>query len=94
LSELHKYLSEFNPVLFWDTKMKNINPEDHAAYIIERVVTRGNMKDWERLKAMYGLERIKNISTRLRSLDKKTLSFLSTYFNVRKEQFRCYSQKQ
>ena len=92
MSGLNKYLLEFNPALFWDTDMNNINAEDHVHYIIERVVTRGNMEDWRRIHTMYGHEKIKNISVQIRSLDNKTLSFLSTYFNIKKDQFRCYKK--
>lgn len=86
--------SEFNPALFWDTDMKSINPELHANYIVERVVTRGNMADWKRIKEMYGLGKIKNICTQIRSLDKNTLSFLCAYFDTSKEEFRCYKSSQ
>jgi hypothetical protein len=82
MAELNKYLSEFNPALFWDTDMKNIHPEDHSHYIIERVVTRGNMDDWRRIKAMYSLEKLQEASIQSRVLDKKTLNFLSLHFNT------------
>ena len=93
MSGLNKYLSEFNPALFWDTDIKSIHPEDHAHYIVERVVTKGNMEDWRRIHTMYGPEKIKDISIQIRSLDNKTLSFLSTYFGIKKDQFRCYKHR-
>ncbi|MCW5203719.1 hypothetical protein VU12_12375 [Desulfobulbus sp. US4] len=36
----------FRPALFWDTDIATLNPETHARYIIGRVVTRGDMSDW------------------------------------------------
>ncbi len=38
-----------NKALFWDTDYQDIDYEKHARFVIERVVTRGNLKDWKEL---------------------------------------------
>lgn len=79
----------FQKALFWDVKIDALDIEAHARFIIERVVSRGNLADWNLLKEIYGGERIKNETLRIRCLDKKTLSFLSAYFNIKKTEYRC-----
>ena len=81
----------FNKALFWDVHMDSLDMEQHARFIIERVVTRGNMTDWKLLKKVYGTEKIKLEVLYCRFLDQKTVSFLSTYFAIKKTDFRCCS---
>jgi hypothetical protein len=81
----------FHRSLFWDTEFEQIDYERNAPYIIGRVLMRGNLQDWYDLKELYGLEKIKREAMQIRYLDKKTLNFCSTYFDIPKEQFRCYT---
>ena len=84
---------KFNKSLFWDTKLENIDLENHARFVIERVITRGLLKDWFILKSHYGYEKIKTEVVNIRSMDKITLSFCSHFFNIPKTEFRCYNTK-
>ncbi len=77
--------------LFWDTKFQNIDYDKHIRHVVERVLTRGNWNDWLELRKYYGLEKIKVEIVQIRYLDKVTLSFCSTHFNIPKEKFRCYN---
>ena len=77
--------------LFWDVAFDSIDWQKHARFVIARVVSRGNLQDWETLKAMYGNNKIKQEVVCIRSLDPKTLAFLSVYFNIDKNSFRCCS---
>ena len=52
---------------------------------------RGNLSDWKNLLDFYGIDRIKSEVVNIRYLDKKTLSYLSAVFNIKKEHFRCYN---
>jgi hypothetical protein len=80
-----------NPVLFWDINFSELDYEMNARQIIERVLTRGSLKDWFQIKSYYGIDRIKNEIIRIRSLDKITLNFCSKYFKIQKKQFKCYN---
>ena len=82
---------EFNKALFWDVQIDSLDIEAHARFIIERVVSRGNLADWNLLKRIYGKKRIKQEALAIRSLDKKSVSFLSVYFDLEKTDFRCCS---
>jgi hypothetical protein len=77
--------------IFWDVEYDSIDYEKHSRFVIGRVVMRGNLRDWKNLMDFYGIDRIKSEVVNIRYLDKKTLSYLSSVFNIKKEQFRCYN---
>jgi len=83
-----------NTTLFWDTNIETIDPEKNARSIIERVLMHGTVDDWREIKQFYGLKRIKNEVVEIRYLDKLTISFLCNYFNLQKEQFKCFPTEQ
>ena len=77
--------------IFWDIDLAQLDEVKNARFITERVITRGTLEDWMELKRIYGLEKIKNEILSIRTLDPKTLNFFSSYFNIDKKRFRCYS---
>lgn len=85
---------QLSKVIFWDTDYAQIDWEKKARYVIARVLMYGTVSDWNAIKSYYGLERIKEEMLQERSLDKKTLSFLSCIFDLPKENFRCYTEQQ
>ncbi|MCK5034285.1 MAG: hypothetical protein KAS73_00205 [Candidatus Sabulitectum sp.] len=88
-------MNKLKPVLrkslFWDVDFDGIDYQSHARFVIERVLARGSLNDWRQLCGYYGLERIKNEALQIRYLDKLTLNFCHTFFNIPKEKFRCYN---
>lgn len=78
-------------VLFWETNYDTIDWDNHARYVIERVLSFGNMSDWQAIRAYYGMDRIRDEMLQSRDLDRKTLNFLSFIFDIPKEKFRCYN---
>jgi uncharacterized protein DUF6922 len=87
-------ISMFSTNLFWDTDETTLDPEKNARFIVERVLSRGRLSDWRVLYHLYGEERIKREVLKIRYLDKVTLSFCSSFFDVPKSKFRCYKQPQ
>jgi hypothetical protein len=85
---------ELNPGLFWDVDTSAFDWQQHADFIITRVLMRGTFDDWIAIKHFYGMERIKNAVIVSRYLDKKTLAFCSIIFDTPKDQFRCYTYRQ
>ena len=80
---------DFDRALFWDIDPMKLDVGKHSRFIIERVLKKGGLDDWYTLKKIYTLSIIRDESFNIRTLDKKTLSFLSNYFGVDKKQFRC-----
>ena len=81
----------FDRALFWDIDPKTLDVSAHSRFIIERVLKKGSLEDWLYLKKIYSLDQIEKESVNIRSLDIKTLYFLSNYFDIDLKQFRCYN---
>jgi hypothetical protein len=82
----------FSTYLFWDVDPQGLDMEDHAPYIVERVLDNGQMNDWFFIRQYYGLERLKTIALGIRSMSPQALSFISTVTRTPEKQFRCYEQ--
>lgn len=84
----------FSKNLFWDVDEQKFDFEKNAAQIIPRVFMRGTLEDIIQVLRYYGKEKVKEILINTRYLDKKTLSFSANYFNLFKDDFRCYKLSQ
>lgn len=85
---------QFSKHIFWDMNVNSIDYQKHARLVIERVVVYGDLNDWHTLKEFYGLNLIRKEVVQIRSLDKKTLNFLSLILKIPRLNFRCYKQIQ
>ena len=85
---------KLSKVIFWDVDYDSIDWDKKARFVISRVLMYGTIEDWEAIKSYYGAERIKEEMLQERYLDPKTLSFLSCIFDIPKEQFRCFTERQ
>ena len=84
----------FSKHLFWDTNRNTLDLDKNDAYIIKQVLEYGKLKDWNLIKNYYGISYIAEISIKFRSLEKKTLSFISTLSEIPVKEFRCYTYQQ
>jgi hypothetical protein len=91
---MNSFISNLSPTLFWDTDITKIDSKTNAAYIVERVLTMGNLKEFKSLLEYYGKSELKKIIIKLRSLDVRTMHFCSIYFEIPLSNFRCYEQRQ
>ena len=85
---------DFSKHLFWDVDLDGFDFEKHDRFFAQRVIEYGNINDWNLLKKLYGLEKIKDLSLQFRSLDAVSLSYLSAIFKIDKTEFRCYKHRQ
>lgn len=93
--ETKKYtIDDLSPHLFWDVDRRQLDVWRHQNFIVERVMTHGVLSDWKGVKNIYGLAKIKEIILTLRNLDDFSIAFLSVIFGLKKEDFRCYTEKQ
>ena len=79
-----------NQCLFWDIDPQNFDIEKSAAWIIQRVLEYGTMKDWMIIEDHFGVDRIVSYAKTLRTLDPVALSFLCFISGTKKEDYRCY----
>jgi hypothetical protein len=85
---------ELRPSLFWDTDIKTIDLQKNKKQVIERTIMRGLREEFDALIAFYGLDTIKETVLTARYLDKYTLAFCTTLFDIPKTEFRCYKLEQ
>jgi len=75
--------------LFWDTNTNKLDYESRVSFILERVFTMGMQEDeWEVIR-FYGKDRIRKEVVKCKSLDKKTLNYLSVFYEIPKKDFKC-----
>lgn len=82
------------PDLFWDVDIATVNLQKHKVSVIERITQRGRLEEFQAMLEYFGKDTVKDVLINVRFLDKVTLSFCSTYFNVPISKFRCYKLAQ
>ena len=81
----------FSQNLFWDSEIDDIDFQKNKRYIIERVITRGKMADFQILLSIYSKEEIKNQLRKSKELDPKTQHFCSWYFDIPQNELHASS---
>jgi hypothetical protein len=79
-----------NQRLFWDINTQDFDIDKNAAWIIQRVLEYGTMKDWNILENHFGVNKIVSYAVHFRTLDPVALSFLCFISGTKKEDYRCY----
>ncbi len=87
----HRQLTpaDFSEGLFWDVEPNTLDIERHLKYVVARVLKAGTLEDWQLLSRHFTLVRIVDVARQLRSLDPKSVAFLSAVGHVPRESFRC-----
>lgn len=76
--------------LFSEVDLDALDPQEHAGYIIPRVMDYGSWEDVQYIWKLYGPARIKSILLNAPSLQKKTISFFAIKFEIPQEDFKAY----
>jgi len=87
-------LQTLSPHLFWDVDIHTITWEAHCVFIVQRVLEYGMLSDWMCLYKTIGIQEIGAIAKKIRSLDAKSLAFISALSNIPLTDFLCYTTKQ
>ena len=83
--------TQFSKNLFWDININDLDMEQHAYYVVGRVLEFGKLNDWKLIRHYYGLDTIKQTGMGLRIMSPQALSFLSLITHTPETQFRCYT---
>lgn len=75
--------------LFWDVKFESLEYKKDADFIIEKVLNFGNEKDYQKIKKIYGLQKIKKTAKKINYTSKKNINFWSVIFNIPSNLFKC-----
>ena len=87
-------IKELSNHLFWDVDIDTLDLKKHKSFIMERVFNYGQLKDFKLIFKLYESRDIQKEIIHLKNLSSKSLHFLSFYFSIPKEQFKCYILKQ
>lgn len=79
--------------LFWDTDLATLDLAKHETQVIARVVERGGLEGWRKLRRHYGDDKLRQVVTNLRTLEPRTVNFLCLMLNLEKESFRCCTSR-
>jgi hypothetical protein len=82
----------FSENLFWDADLNDLNLDVHKTYVVGRVLDYGEWNDWLAIRSYYGMDELKKIALRTRTMFPKSLLFIATMTNTPENQFRCYEQ--
>lgn len=66
--------------LFWD--VKEVDPQKNKRFVIERILTFGDIEDFKWAANFYSEKELKNAFLKSRGVDKKTANFWKLYFNI------------
>ncbi len=91
---MQKTRPNISKTAFWDVNFDEIDFEKNTRDVINRVLMNGKLADWKEINNYYGIEKIKEEVVQMRYLSNITLNFCSFYYQIPKEEFRCYKLKQ
>ena len=75
---MEPWLRNLSGELFWDVDRATVDPENHARWLLERVLQRGRWEDWLAVRDHYGKEGLAAIRPELR-LDARSANFIKLY---------------
>ncbi|MDP1727529.1 MAG: hypothetical protein Q8M15_12155 [Bacteroidota bacterium] len=84
----------FNNRIFWDVNFEQIDYLAKAGFVIERVFNRGDVEDIRQCRRFYGDEKIKEVLTQAKWLNKKTVYLACAVLDNQLEDYRCYNLAQ
>ena len=80
--------------LFWDVDRITLDAEKNRRLIIDRVLQYGNLSELKYIFNLYGTGVITEEVKQIGYLDPKTLEFVSSYLDIKKEELKCFTKKQ
>jgi len=85
---------ELRPSLFWDANVQTLDLQKHKTQVIERILMRGRLEEYRDMMKFYGSDTVRDVVLNARYLDKYTMAFCSTIFDIPLNEFRCYKLAQ
>lgn len=80
--------------LFWDMKIDELDMYKHKRLIIDRVLHRGTLEEWQFINKFYSRDELIEVFTALPIIAPKEANFVKILFDLKPSQMKCYSKKQ
>lgn len=89
-----KIKDKLRPELFWDVDFRSLDVDKHTAFVIVRVMERGNREEVRIVWNYFGEETIKKCLLSARSLSPRTVSYFANQFKIHPSKFRSTAVRQ
>ena len=84
-----------SPALLWEYSLSDFDWDYMRTLVVGRVIERGRPDDFYAAIRLYGgLENFIEIIKEVPELTAIDMAFVCTYFDLKKEELRCYTRKQ
>lgn len=80
--------------IFWDVDFEKIDYEKYAAFVIERVISRGDVEDIRQLRRFYSNELIKDTILNIKYLPEIKMHLAAVIIDKDVTELLCYKNKQ
>lgn len=80
--------------IFWDVNFDNLDYDNKASFIIERVFERGDVPDIRACRRYYGDEKIREVLTNAKWLSLQTIYLACAVLDNELTDYRCYNTAQ
>ena len=67
--------------LFWDVDRSKLHVNEHADFIIKRILSQGDMEDAHFMLTTYSKDKVQQTLSSMRGLDNKSLNFWNNRLN-------------
>ena len=84
----------FHKRIFWDVNFDNLDYDNKANFIIERVFERGDVEDIRQCRRYYGDEKVTEALLNAKFLPEITMYLASAVIHKPLKDFRCYALRQ
>ena len=74
-----KTLPEIRPHLLWEYDLTTFDFEASASLVIERVIKRGRMEEWDEMLRFYGVGKVLAVAKKSKQLDKRDRRFTKIF---------------
>lgn len=86
--------AKLRPSLFWEYDFDKIDFQKMRTLVVQRVLERGRLEDFYAIINMYGMRGVKSAFCDIKYMNAKDMNFVCVFFNIKKENLKCYTQKQ
>lgn len=82
------------PTLLWEYDLNDFDWQQMRNVVVQRVLERGRKDDFYAILNMYGVEGIREALRQIPTMNRKDMNFACVTFDLKKEDLRCYTQRQ
>lgn len=80
--------------LLWEYDLTHFDWTLMQNIVLQRVIERGRISDFYAILNLYGLKSFKEGVKNIPNLNEKDIAFVCTVFGIKKQEMKCYTQKQ